>query len=277
MGNNEMNKPIENLIKMALAEDIGSGDITTDAIIEKGKKAKAVIISKQAGLVAGLPLARIVFNILDRKIKFKPLVSDGSRVKRGERIAEIYGDARSIVSGERLALNLLQRLSGIATLTSQFVNKVKGTKARILDTRKTMPLWRGADKYAVLAGGGSNHRFGLYDAVLIKDNHLKFAGISDSIKKCKALGKKVEVEAKNLSEVKEAIKSRADRILLDNMDIKSMKAAVVLCKKTGIETEASGGVNLDNVLGIAKTGVDYISIGALTHSPKALDISLEVV
>ena len=272
-----MSKIIEDLIKLALAEDVGPGDITTESIVDKGKKARAEIIVKEDGIVAGLPLAQIVFSSLDKGIKFKPVVKDGTFVKKGKKIAEIYGEARAILSGERLALNILQRLSGIATTTSLFVKKVKGTRTVILDTRKTIPLWRGADKYAVLAGGGSNHRFGLFDAILIKDNHLKFADIKLAVEKCKAAKMKIEVEVKNLSETKEAIISKADRILLDNMDAKTTKRAVALCKKAGIETEASGGINIKNVRTIAKTGVDFISIGALTHSPKALDISLEII
>lgn len=272
-----MNKNIENLIQMALHEDIGDGDITTESIIGSNQKAKAIILAKQDGIIAGLPLAKIVFVELDKKITFKTLVKDGSKVKKGTKIAEISGNARAIVSGERLALNLLQRLSGIATLTSQFVAKTKGTKAKILDTRKTMPLWRGADKYAVLAGGGANHRFGLYDAILIKDNHLMFASIAECVSKCRNSNLKIEVEVKNIAEVKEAINAGADRILLDNMSVKTLRDAVKLCKKAKIDTEASGGITLDNVCEVAKTGVDYISIGALTHSPKALDISLEII
>ncbi|MBI5701602.1 carboxylating nicotinate-nucleotide diphosphorylase [Candidatus Saganbacteria bacterium] len=279
-----MGKQIENLIKMALAEDIGSGDVTSDAIIGKDRKTKAVIIAKEAGIIAGLPLAQMVFNVLDKKVKFVYKIKDGSKVKKGQIVAEISGPARSILIGERLALNFLQRLSGIATLTGEYVARVKGQRAKILDTRKTMPLWRGADKYAVLAGGGQNHRMGLYDAILIKDNHIKIVGgVSAAIKKAQGARVKgqgkiiIEIEAGNIAEVKEAISAGADRILLDNMNLKILKQAVVLCKKAKIATEASGGVNLQNVRSIAKTGVDFISVGALTHSPKALDISLKIV
>ena len=272
-----MNEIVTTLIKMALREDIESGDITTQAIVDKERNAKAEILVKENGVVAGLPLAQIVFDVLDKRVKLRMLVKDGTYVKAGTRIAEISGNAQSILTGERLVLNFLQRMSGIATLTDKYVAKVKGTKAVILDTRKTVPLWRGSDKYAVLAGGGQNHRFGLFDAVLIKDNHLKFAPISEAIKKCQATGKPVEIEVTNISQVNAAILSNPDRILLDNMNLKTLKSAVKLCKKAGIQTEASGGVNLKTVRAIAKTGVDYISIGELTHSPKALDVSLEII
>lgn len=276
-----MSKQIEKLIEMALAEDIGSGDITSQAIIDKDKKVKAEIIVKENGIIAGLPLAEIIFHVLDKSIKFKSLVKDGQKVKKGTKVADIYGNARNILAGERLALNFLQRMSGIATETAKYVEQIKGTKAQILDTRKTMPLWRGADKYAVLAGGGVNHRMGLFDAILIKDNHIAIAGgINEALERCqgvKASSVSIEVEVKNIKEVKEAISAGAKRVLLDNMNIKSIKEAVKLCKKAKVMTEASGGVNLSNVKAIAKTGVDFISVGALTHSVKALDVSLEII
>ncbi|OGC07401.1 nicotinate-nucleotide diphosphorylase (carboxylating) [candidate division WOR-1 bacterium RIFOXYA2_FULL_36_21] len=273
-----MNKSIKSLIEMALLEDIGSRDITTDAIIDKRKPASAIILVKEDGLLAGTSLVKGVFDVLDKKIKVSFKVKDGNKVSDGEVIAEITGPAHSILKGERLALNFLQRLSGIATLTSKFVVAVTGTNVKILDTRKTTPLWRQAEKEAVLAGGGQNHRFGLYDAVLIKDNHIKFAGgIEPAIKLLRKKAKKIEVEAQNINEVKTAIKLGVDRILLDNMDKRTLMEAVKLCKNAGIETEASGGVNLKNIKFIAKTGVDYISVGALTHSAKALDISLKFV
>lgn len=266
---------------MALFEDIGSGDITSEAIIEKRQKAKANIIVKENGIIAGLPLAQIVFEVLDPKVRFRQKAKDGHRIKKGKVVAELSGPARSILAGERLALNFLQRLSGVATLTRKYVDKVKGTKTKILDTRKTSPLWRGADKYAVCAGGGYNHRMGLYDAILIKDNHLKLArGIEKALEGVRRgyKGKRmIEVEAKKLSQVKKAIKGGADIILLDNMNLKTLRQAVKLCKKAKVKTEASGGVNLKTVRKIAKTGVDYISVGALTHSTKALDISLDIL
>lgn len=273
--NNE--KHIECLIEMALAEDIGPGDLTSNTIIDEPRKAKAIFVVKENGIIAGLPLIKTLFKVLDKKIRFAEETKDGKKVKKGQVVARLSGNARAILAGERLALNFLQRMSGIATLTSQFVEKTKGTKAKILDTRKTIPLWRGMDKYAVLAGGGQNHRFGLYDAVLIKDNHLKLIGITEALKKCKGIKELVEVEAKNIPEVREAISSGAKRILLDNMGAETLKQAVALCKSAGIETEASGGITLKNVKAVAKTGVDYISIGSLTHSVKALDISLEII
>ncbi len=265
---------------MSLAEDVGSGDITTNSIVPKNKIVEATIIAKESGVIAGLPLAELVFEVLDKKVKFISKVSDGKKVKKGTVIAKIKGPARAILTGERLALNFLQQLSGIATLTNQFVARVKGSGAKILDTRKTTPLWRGAEKYAVCCGGGVNHRLGLYDAVLIKDNHLDIAGgVEEAVARVKGQGSRrmaIEVECKKISQVKEAIDFGAKKILLDNMNIKTLRQAVKLCKKAKVWTEASGGVNLKTVRSIAKTGVDSISVGALTHSAKAMDISLGI-
>ena len=271
---------VHKIITNALKEDIGRGDITSRAIIPKSQKAKANIIAKEAGVIAGLSVARDVFRSLDRSLRFSPKVKEGKRVKKGKVIAEISGNARAILAGERVALNFLQHLSGIATLTNKFVLRIRRTHARILDTRKTTPGLRALEKYAVRVGGGANHRMGLYDAVLIKDNHVKLAGgIEKAILKArdKVRGMRYEVEAKNINEVKEAIMSKADRILLDNMNIRTLRQAVRLCKKAGVKTEASGGVNLQNVRAIAKTGVSFISVGALTHSAPALDISLKII
>jgi len=270
---------------MGLEEDIGIGDITTDSIIDKKKIVKAQFMAKEDFVVAGLFIVKLVFQVLDKKIKFVEKVADGDRVKKGQIIAVVTGSAHSIIRGERLALNFLQRISGVATITSKFVEAVKGTNATILDTRKTTPLWRSIEKYGVLAGGGENHRFGLFDAVLIKDNHIKFAGgIEKAIEKVKRSKvftnqkfKFIEVEAKNLDEVQKAITAGVDRILLDNMDLKTMSQAVKLCKKYKIKTEASGGVNLKTVRSIAKTGVDFISVGAITHSVRAVDINMKIV
>jgi len=271
----------DELIKKALKEDIGRGDITSRAIVPSGQVAWAKIITKEAGVIAGLNVAHKVFRSLDKRIKFRVKVKDGTRVKKGALLAEISGKARAILAGERVALNFLQHLSGIATLTGKFVARAKGQGARILDTRKTIPGLRGLEKYAVKVGGGVNHRMGLYDAILIKDNHIKLAGgIEKAIDGCRGLGTRnwgIEVEAKTLNQVKEAINAKADRILLDNMNIRTLRQAVKLCKKAGIKTEASGGVNSKNVRTIAKTGVDFISIGALTHSAPALDISLKII
>ncbi|MDD4179679.1 MAG: carboxylating nicotinate-nucleotide diphosphorylase [Candidatus Margulisbacteria bacterium] len=278
-----INKVIDFMVKLALAEDVGSGDITTRAIVPAEQKATAIIRAKETGVLAGLDVAREVFRHVDHRIKFTAKARDGKEVKKGTVIAIVSGPARGILTGERVALNFLQHLSGIATLTNKFKSqnsKVK-SKVKLLDTRKTLPGLRLLEKYAVKMGGGENHRLGLYDAILIKDNHIKLAGgIAKAIQKGKgqaARGKKIEVEAKTIAEVKKAIELKADRILLDNMNIKRLRQAVKLCKKAKIKTEASGGVNLDNIAAIARTGVDYISIGALTHSAPALDINLKLI
>ncbi len=275
MGNVEVRK----IIREALREDIGSGDITTLATVPRNAKAKGVIRVKETGVIAGNQVAKEVFQQLDRRIKYVPKVKDGAKVKKGKVIATVFGPARGILTGERVALNFLQRLSGIATLTDQFVKKSK--KAKILDTRKTAPGLRALEKYAVKMGGGTNHRLGLYDAVLIKDNHISIAGgIEKAINQAQGSRPKapgLEVETKTIVQVKKAIKAGAKRILLDNMSLKNLRKAVKLCKKAKVKTEASGGVNLKTVGRIAATGVDAISVGALTHSAKALDISLDIV
>jgi nicotinate-nucleotide pyrophosphorylase (carboxylating) len=283
-----MKEAIDFLVKLALAEDVGPGDITTRAIVSPTQKAKAVVLAKEAGVIAGLAIAREVFKYIDKKIRFVPKIKDGAAVKKGKVVAVVSGPARGILAGERVALNFLQHLSGIATLTRKF--KIQSSKSKmkvkLLDTRKTIPGMRALEKYAVAAGGGCNHRFGLYDAILIKDNHIKLAGgiekavvaaKASKALKAKRAEKGIEVEAKGISEVKAAIQARADRILLDNMSVRTLRQAVKLCKKARVETEASGGVNLNNVRAIAKTGVNYISVGALTHSAKALDISLKII
>ncbi|MDD5382500.1 MAG: carboxylating nicotinate-nucleotide diphosphorylase [Candidatus Margulisbacteria bacterium] len=271
-------------MRLALVEDGGRGDITSRVIIPAGQKAKAVIRTKENGVVCGLGAAREVFRQIDRRIRFSAKVKDGTAVKAGTVIATVSGPARGILTGERVALNFLQHLSGIATLTRAFVSRVtsRGSRVRILDTRKTIPGMRVLEKYAVKMGGGVNHRMGLYDAILIKDNHIKLAGgVVNAIRKAKAEAKAkakgIEAEAKTIAQVQQAIAAGADRILLDNMSIRTLRQAVKLCKKAGVKTEASGGVNLNNIAAIAKTGVDYISVGALTHSARALDISLKIV
>ena len=266
-----------NFIKQALKEDIGKKDITTDLIVARSTLARAEIIAKEKGIIAGINIAGQVFNELDKNILFKKKAKDGDFVKKGEVIAELYWRARAILTAERVALNFLQRLSGIATLTSKFVRLARGVK--ILDTRKTTPYLRELEKYAVRTGGGYNHRFNLNEAILIKDNHLIICGIRKAIEKARKSNKKIEVEVKNLEEVKEALKFGADVLLLDNIKINEIKKAVKLVRKKSKKTmiEVSGGVNLKNIRHIAKTGVDFISIGALTHSANALDISLEIV
>lgn len=268
-------KKIKNLIKLALEEDIGRGDITTKATIPENLKAKAFILAKEEGIICGLEVAKMVFKTLEPKIIFKKLIRDGERVKGGKKIAEISGPARKILSAERTALNFLQRLSGIATLTNEFVKRVKPYKVKILDTRKTTPNLRLLEKYAVQVGEGKNHRFGLWDGILIKGNHIDLVGLKEAVKRAKKLGKKVEVETRNLKEVKEAVEAEADIIMLENMDLKTIKEGKRLIGKRAI-IEVSGGVNLENVRQIARTDVDWISIGRLTHSVKSLDMSLRI-
>ncbi|HEX7401693.1 MAG TPA: carboxylating nicotinate-nucleotide diphosphorylase [candidate division Zixibacteria bacterium] len=270
---------IRNLIDLALSEDIGSGDITSQTLIPGSLTGKAVIAAKQEGIIAGLEIAKKVFQSVDSRIVFKYLKKDGGQVKAKESIALIQGKVRSILSAERTALNFLQRLSGIASLTAKYVEKIKGTKTKILDTRKTAPGMRILEKYAVKMGGGENHRMGLYDMILIKENHIKAAGgISKAVKKAKSkCGKrKIEVEVRDFKEVIEASLTDADWIMLDNMNVREIKKAVnhIRSANQKIKIEVSGGVTLKNVRYIALTGVDFISVGALTHSAPALDLSL---
>jgi nicotinate-nucleotide pyrophosphorylase (carboxylating) len=271
---------IRNIIETALSEDIGAGDVTTNAIVGRDKTGQARAIAKDDFIVAGIDIFRDVFIILDKTIEFKCLIGDGQIAKKGEIIAEVSGSLFYILQAERVALNLFQRMCGIATLTSQYVEAVKGTKAKILDTRKTMPGLRLLDKMAVKIGGGFNHRMGLYDAVLIKDNHIAAAGgITQAVTAQKSYltkAMKIEVETKNLQEVKKALASGVDIILLDNMTAPEMKQAVTLINGKAL-VEASGNVSLQSVAAIAATGVDYISIGELTHSVRAADISLKIV
>ena len=273
-------KEVDRIISFALKEDIGSGDITTNSIIAKDKKSSAYFYAKENGIVAGLAIAKSVFKKLDKKIVWKNFVQEGEKVSAGTKIAMVKGSYRAMLTGERTALNILQRISGIATLTSKYVKQIESTKARILDTRKTVPGLRLLDKYGVKIGGGKNHRFGLYDMVLIKDNHIKAAeSITSAVEQVrKNLKRKfrIEVETTNIDEVLEALKCKADIIMLDNMNIEMMKEAVRIINYR-IKVEASGNIKLDNVLDVAETGVDFISIGALTHSVKALDISMNFV
>ncbi|MBI5199826.1 MAG: carboxylating nicotinate-nucleotide diphosphorylase [Nitrospirae bacterium] len=270
---------IRSVIIKALEEDIGHGDITTSAIIRDGIEAKGLIIAKEDLVLAGVGVASECFKTLDPKIIFKGRFGDGNKVKAGKVIAEVKGNAQTILMAERVALNFLQRLSGIATLTSKYVEKIKGTKAKIVDTRKTTPGRRSLEKYAVRMGGGFNHRFGLYDAILIKDNHIALSGsIRKAVEKTKGKTSHtttIEVEAKSLKEVKDALQAGVDIIMLDNMDLETTRKAVKLIKGKAL-IEASGNINLDNVREMAKTGVDLISIGALTHSAPAVDISLGI-
>lgn len=264
------------IISDALTEDIGKKDITTSAILPDGKKGKAKIIAKEDCIIAGLPVARAVLKKLDKKSIFLFNVKEGSTIKQNTIIAEIRAKLSSILTAERVILNFLQRLSGIATLTSKYVELAYPTK--ILDTRKTTPNLRELEKYAVRTGGGFNHRFNLSSRVLIKDNHIKVAGnIIEAIRRVKEKlpGVAIEVEADNLKKVKDAIEVDVDIIMLDNMSIKDIKKAIKIINKKS-KIEVSGGINLNNIREISKLGVDFISVGALTHSAKSIDISLEI-
>lgn len=271
---------IDKIIEQALLEDIGTGDITTESIIPSNLKAKGIIKTSEGGVVAGLDIVFLVFVKLDSEICFQPKIKDGNKILTGEILGEITGPARTILKGERVALNFLQRMSGIATITSKFCQQVKDFPVRIFDTRKTTPGLRILEKYAVRMGGGHNHRFGLYDAVLIKDNHIAVAGgiksAVNSVRKQISHTVKIEVEVENLSQFQEALKVQVNIIMLDNMDLETMKEAVKLVKGKAL-IEASGGITLEKVKEIAQTGVDLISVGALTHSVKALDISMEII
>jgi nicotinate-nucleotide pyrophosphorylase (carboxylating) len=273
------NKAITKLIGRALAEDLGNGDITSEAMITAESMSDAVIMAKQHLVLAGIDVAREVFRFIDPGIHFAAFAKDGDIIHSGTELARLSGNTRALLAGERVALNLLQHLSGIATLTAAYVEKVKGLQAEVLDTRKTLPGLRLLEKYAVRMGGGRNHRFGLSDGVLIKDNHIKAVGsITDAVglarKKAHHL-LKIEVETKNLDEVREALSVKADIIMLDNMPIDLMRQAVKMINKQAL-VEASGNVTLESVRHIAETGVDQISSGSLTHSAPAADISMKI-
>ena len=268
----------------AICEDRCQDDITTSAIIRRNMPARALIVAKKAGIICGQDAAARVFRILNRESKYRRIVRDGQPAEKGKVIAQIKSDFKSLLMGERIALNYLMHLSGIATLTNKYVQAVKGLKVKILDTRKTVPGLRQLEKYAVHAGGGENHRIGLHDMYLIKDNHIEAMGsIAKAIERClKHRGKKrikIEIETKFLSQIEEALKYKIDRIMLDNMTPAVMQKAVRLIRGSNPKTEieASGNINLRNIRRIAETGVDYISIGRLTHSAPALDLSMEII
>ena len=266
-------------IHQALLEDIGSGDITTNSIVPIDASMQGQIIAKQNGTIAGLDVAKAVYEIVDPRIEFNATVSESARVVDRQTVAAVSGSARSLLIGERTALNFLGRISGIATLTRQFVDAVAGTQAVILDTRKTAPGLRMLDKLAVLRGGGKNHRVGLYDMMLIKDNHIDFAGsIEEAVQRARAAHNDVEleVEARTLEDVRAALELKVNRILLDNMTVEMMAEAARTTNGRA-KLEASGNVTLENVRRIAETGVDFISIGALTHSAKIFDVSFDTI
>ena len=275
----------EAIVELALDEDIGTGDITTLATVPAATTASGVLLAKDAGVISGIDVARFVFGRVDGAIAFEALVRDGDPVRSGTALARVHGPARSVLTAERTALNLLQRLSGVATTTARYVAETAGTAARIVDTRKTTPGLRLLEKQAVAHGGGRNHRFGLADGVLIKDNHLAAIGGADRVTKAIASAReraphtlRVEVEVTTLGEFREALEAGADIILLDNMETATMAAAVE--HRNGgryqVLLEASGGITLGRIREIAATGVDLISVGALTHSAPALDISLDL-
>jgi nicotinate-nucleotide pyrophosphorylase (carboxylating) len=269
-------KAAQTLIELALREDVGDGDITTDNIIPAETRRKAKMVAKADGVVAGLPVAEMVFRSLDQQLIWNVLTPEGSRVKKGDVMVEFEGTYRALLTGERTALNFLQRMSGIATMSAKYADAVKDFKTVILDTRKTLPGFRMLDKYAVKTGGASNHRIGLYDMAMIKDNHIEVAGgITKAVNAVRSNikpGIQIEVETTTLAQVQEAIDAGADIIMLDNMNTETMKKGVELIAGRA-KVEASGNMTLERLREVAATGVDFISIGALTHSVSALDIS----
>jgi nicotinate-nucleotide pyrophosphorylase (carboxylating) len=271
---------IADIVRRALDEDLGDGDVTTEATISTSARLRGEFVAKQPGVLAGLEPARLAFTLLDKRVHFSTRAADGEPVVAGQVFATAAGPGRALLSGERTALNFLQRMSGIATLTRRFVDAVQGTRAVILDTRKTAPGLRVLDKWAVRLGGGQNHRFGLYDMALIKDNHIaavggKLAEAVERVRASDARQRPIEVEVTNQDELRQALRLNVDRIMLDNMSLDEMSEAVRIAAGR-VPLEASGNISLENVAAVAATGVDSISIGALTHSVRALDISLEL-
>ncbi|CAM3277816.1 carboxylating nicotinate-nucleotide diphosphorylase [Paenibacillus taichungensis] len=279
---NGYNEGLIESIKNWLREDVGAGDVTTTVTIPAGSQSKAVIHAKDNGIIAGITVAELVFQVVDPGLAFTPMVKDGDAVTHGTILAEVEGSTHSLLTGERLALNLLQRMSGIATLTRTYVDALEGLSTRLVDTRKTTPGHRLLEKYAVRVGGGANHRFGLYDAVMIKDNHIKGAGgITEAVQRARSViphTMTIEVETENMEQVREALQAGADIIMLDNMHPDRMREAVALIREQAphVKVEASGNVSLNTIRGIAESGVDVISVGRLTYSFESLDISLDL-
>ena len=266
---------ISKAVSAALEEDVGSGDITTESVIPAGMRARASLVTKEECVVCGLDVAEHVFRSLDPGVAFRRRLAEGSVAKPGAVIADIEGKAAALLTGERTALNFLQRLSGIATFARALSGKISGTGVKLLDTRKTTPGLRALEKYAVAAGGGSNHRFGLSDAVLIKDNHIALVGLEEAVRRAAKTGRKVEVEASTMDEVRRALAAGADIIMLDNMRPDQIREAIGIIRKRAV-VEVSGGVDEGNISGIAALGPDWISVGRLTHSVRAADIAFEV-
>lgn len=271
---------VEELVRRALLEDIGPGDVTTEATIPADKMCTAVLLAKEAGVICGHPVAQTVFRVMDPTITYEILVPEGGEVAAGTEVARIAGPARSVLMAERVALNFMQRMSGIASVTHLLAESIKYYHARLVETRKTTPGLRLIEKYAVRVGGGLNHRYGLHDAVLIKDNHILVAGgIRQAVMQARKMAShtsRIEVEVESLEQLQEALDSGADIIMLDNMDTETMRKAVEITAGKAV-LEASGGITAANLADVARTGVDIISMGALTHSVKALDISLDIV
>ncbi|MFQ5818300.1 MAG: carboxylating nicotinate-nucleotide diphosphorylase [Terriglobia bacterium] len=268
------------VVQRALEEDLGSSDLTTEGVLPKPLTARATFAANEVSIVAGLPVAARVFELLDPNASFLTLVPEGAMVSRGRRLAEVRGDARALLKGERVTLNFLQRLSGIATLTRRYASRIEGTKAKILDTRKTTPGLRLLERYAVRVGGGFNHRMGLYDAILIKENHAELVGgVAEAVRRARSkYGHQhvIQVEVRDEAEIRAALEAGADALLLDNMPPEQVKLAVeVIAGRAWVE--ASGNIRIENVRAYADIGVDYISIGALTHSASSVDISLDLV
>lgn len=267
------------IIERALSEDIGPGDVTTTWVLDPEREARGRFLVKEQGIIAGLEVAHEVFRQVNEAVRWEPLVEDGAPVKAGQVVALVDGPAAALLSGERVALNFLQRMSGIATLARAYAEAVRGSRAIILDTRKTAPGLRLLDKMAVRLGGAANHRFGLYDMVLIKDNHIAAAGgITPAVQRVRShntANLPIEVEVTNLAQLEEALALGVDRIMLDNMDLESMRRAIEIVGGR-VPLEASGNITLENVGQVAALGIDYISVGALTHSVQALDVSLEI-
>jgi nicotinate-nucleotide pyrophosphorylase (carboxylating) len=266
------------IIEVALREDMPEGDITSESVIPADARSEAIFLAKEDGVLAGLPVARRVFEKIDPAVEFTEKFQDGAAFRKFDILACVEGPTMAILKGERTALNFLQRLSGVATVTRRFVDAVQGTKAKILDTRKTTPGLRLLEKYAVKTGGGANHRLSLSDMVLVKDNHLRYVGsVAEAVRRSRGAAKpgvRIEVEAADLAQVRDALAAGADMIMLDNMTLEAMREAVTLAGGR-VPLEASGNMSLDRVRAVAETGVDFISVGALTHSARAVDISLD--
>ena len=272
-------REVTEILERALAEDLGSGDLTTDATVPAPVEAAGTFLAQEVMVVAGLPVVERLFELLNPKLRFRALVEEGQLVSRGV-LAEVRGDARALLRGERTALNFLQRLSGIATLTRRYVARLEGTKAKLRDTRKTTPGLRLLERYAVRVGGGSNHRFGLFDAVLIKENHARLAGgVGEAVRRARekyGTRQLIQAEVRDETELRQALEAGADAVLLDNMTVEQVDLAVDLVQGRAV-VEASGGLKLDNLRAYAECGVDYISVGALTHSAPAAEISFDLV